>query len=191
MDSAPCWHNKRDSRNFPRRALLLFAPVGFVSFVVSCQQQPEIRLQQSKPGAALTSVIYTGDPDAAPQLVDGFFEIEEYSWRWTAQTFSVVLRPPGGVTGEKAALVVNLAIPAIEIDQLGRVTLTAGLGRSLLSPEIFTKPGSYTYTREISGALLTKENIRVDFRLDKAMRSPGPDVRELGIIVKSISLEPR
>jgi hypothetical protein len=157
-----------------------------------CQRpQPAILLHQAdKAGAALANVVYTGDPDAAPQLVDGFHEIEEYSWRWTAQRFSVVLRPPGGA-GESAILTMALALPDAEIGTLGDITLTAAIGPASLSPESYTRPGSYIYTREVPASLLRNEDIRIDFRLDKAMKPSAQDIRELGVIVKSIGLEPR
>ena len=159
---------------------------------MGCQREPEIVLHQTnKAGASLAAVVYTGDPGAAPQLIDGFHEIEEYSWRWTAQRFSVVLRPPGGATGESATLKVDLAFPDTEITKLGSVTLTAAIGPSFLAPETYTRPGPQTYTREIPPGLLTKEEVRVDFRLDKAIKATSQDVRELGVIVRSIGLEPR
>src|SRR5271170_4845137 len=101
MSSVPHRETLRDRRIVPLRSARHLGLAALVFLAVSCQRQQEILLQQApKPGAALTSVVYTGDPDSAPQLVDGFFQIEEYSWRWTAQSFSVVLRPPGGATGE-------------------------------------------------------------------------------------------
>jgi len=159
---------------------------------VDCQRPAAVLIRQTdKSGARLSSTVYTGDPNAAPQLVNGFFEIEEYSWRWTAQRFSVVLRPPGGATGESATLTAALAVSDAEIAKLGSVTLIAAIGLTSLSPETYTKPGSYTYTREVPASLLTKEEVRVDFRVDKAMKPGGQDIRELGVIVTSIGLEPR
>lgn len=142
-------------------------------------------------GAGLSSTVYTGDPNSAPQLIGGFFEIEEYSWRWTAQRFSVVLRPPRGATGASATLAVALAVSDAQIAKLGNITLSAAIGPTSLSPETYTKPGSYTYTREVPASAQTKEEVQVDFQLDKAMRPGGRDTRELGVIVASIGLEPR
>jgi hypothetical protein len=140
--------------------------------------------------AALSSTVYTGDPNSAPQLIGGFFQIEEYSWRWTAQRFSVVLRPPRGATGESATLAVALAVPDAVIAKLGNITLSAAIGPTSFSPETYTKPGSYTYKRDVPASLLTKEEVRVDFRLDKVMKPEGQDIRELGVVVTSIGLEP-
>jgi hypothetical protein len=135
--------------------------------------------------------VYTGDPDSARQLIEGFFQIEEFSWRWTAQRFSVVLRTPEGAAGESATLAVALAVPQAEIERLGKITLTAAIGADSLKPETFAKAGSYTYTRDVPAGVLKTENVRIDFRLDKAMKPGGNDLRELGVIVKSIGLEPR
>src|SRR5205823_1614725 len=107
------------------------------------------------------------------------------------QRFSVVLRPPDSPGGESATLTMALAFPESEIAKLGNVTLSAAIGPVNLAPETYTKAGPYTYTREVPASLLTKEEVRVDFRLDKAMQASSQDIRELGVIVRSIGLEPR
>jgi hypothetical protein len=157
-----------------------------------CQRPAAVLMRQSdSSAAALASTVYTGDPNSAPQLIDGFFEMEEYSWRWTAQRFSVVLRPPGGPMSESALLTVALAVPDSVIAKLGNITLSAAVGATSLSPETYIKPGSYTYKREVPASLLTKEEVRVDFQLDKVMKPAGQDIRQLGLVVTSIGLEPR
>lgn len=141
--------------------------------------------------ARLASTVYAGDPNAAPQLVGGFYGIEDYSWRWTAQRFAVVLRPPEGATGEAANLVVRLGIPEVVIKKLHSISLTARIGGAVLPPETYKQPGDYTYTHEVPANQLTSEEVRVDFQLDKVMPPSGQDIRELGIVVTSIGLEPR
>jgi hypothetical protein len=140
--------------------------------------------------AALSSTVYTGDPSAAPQLVAGFFRIEDYSWRWTTQQFSVILPSSGGM-GSGATLTVELSVPDVQIAHLGKMTLAASIGHEALSPETYTKPGRYTYKREVPASLLTNQEVRVDFHLDKAMEPAGQDQRRLGVIVSSIGLDPR
>jgi hypothetical protein len=175
-----------------RRQVIRACWPALALLAVDCQRPAALVLRQAdNAGASLSSIVYTGDPNSAPQLVRGFFEIEDYSWRWTAQRFSVVLRPPLGATGESATLTMALAVSDGVIAKLGNITLDAAIGPTSLSPETYTKSGSYTYIREIPASLLTKEEVQVDFRLDKAMKPDGRDIRELGIIVSSVGLEPR
>jgi hypothetical protein len=178
---------------FPlRRRVVQTCWPALALLAVNCQRPAAVLLRQAdNSGAGLSSIVYTGDPNSAPQLIKGFFEIEDYSWRWTAQRFSVILRPPAGATGESATLAMGLAVSDGVIAKLGNITLDAAIGSIALSPETYTKSGSYTYTREVSASLLTKEEVQVDFWLDKAMKPDGRDIRELGIIVSSVGLEPR
>ena len=136
------------------------------------------------------STVYTADPNAGPQLLSGFYQVEEYSWRWTTQRFSVVLRPPEGA-GAAANLVVQLVVPEVVIQKLRSITLSAAVRGVQLEPETYTKPGDYKYTRAIEPKLLESEESRIDFELDKVMPPAGQDVRQLGIVVSSIGLEPQ
>jgi hypothetical protein len=164
-----------------RRRLICACGLALALPTVDCQRPAAVLMRQTdNSGAGLPSTVYTGDPNSAPELIDGFFAIEEYSWRWTAQRFSVVLRPPDGPMGESATLAVALAVPDTVIAKLGNITLSAGIGPTSFSPETYIKPGSYAYKREVPASLLTRKEVRIDFRLDKAMKPGGQDIRELG-----------
>ena len=166
--------------------------IVLVLLAAGCASPKAIPAQQSAEARArLASTVYAGDPNSSPQLIGGFYGIEEYSWRWTAQRFAVVLRPPEGATGEAANLVVRLGIPEVVIQKLHRISLTAMVDGAALPPETYTQPGDYTYTREVPANRLTSEEVRVDFQLDRVMPPSGQDIRELGIVVTSIGLEPR
>jgi len=179
-------------RSPQRRQVIQACWPALALLAVDCQRPAAVALRQADNSrAGLSSIVYTGDPNSAPQLIRGFFEIEDYSWRWTAQRFSVVLRPPAGATGDSARLAMALAVSDGVIAKLGNITLSAAIGPTSLSPETYTKSGSYTYTREIPASLLTKEEVQVDFGLDKVMKPDSRDIRELGIIVSSVGLEPR
>lgn len=166
-------------------ALSLFAIPG-------CRSSPgSPAAHEQRSGAPLASLVYTSDPSQASQLLSGFYAIEEYSWRWTDQRFSVVLRPPDGVTSEDTNLVMHLTIPDIVIEKLHSVSLSAVIGNVRLGSETYAKPGPYVFTRRVAARLLNAEQTRVDFCLNKVMAPVGRDVRQLGIAVNSIALEPR
>src|SRR5216684_391037 len=46
-------------------------------------------------GSTPGSIVVMSDPRSSGQIVNGFYGIENQSWRWTAGKFSVLLRPPG------------------------------------------------------------------------------------------------
>src|ERR1039457_4839403 len=71
---------------------LAFAPLG-------CKRQ-----QTGQGASAMASTIHMGDPQTAPQLVSGFYGIEQNAWRWTGRRFSLVLRPRHWARARKAPL---------------------------------------------------------------------------------------
>ena len=97
------WPEMRSPR---RRQLIRACWPALALLAVDCQRPATLVLRQvDNADAGLSSIVYTGDPNSAPQLVRGFFEIEDYSWRWTAQRFSVGARARRpGATGESATL---------------------------------------------------------------------------------------
>ena len=169
---------------------LLGLPAILLLSLTGCRYKEPAESPPDQAAARLMSTVYTADPNAAPQLLSGFYQVEDYSWRWTGQRFSVVLRPPEGA-GRAANLVVQLAVPDVVIQKLHSITLSAAVRGAQLDPETYTKPGDYKYTRAIARKLLASEESRIDFQLDKVMPPAGQDVRQLGIVVTSIGLEPQ
>ena len=179
-------------RTLQRRyaAVLMAGLQTLIVAVVGCRSEAPVRPAPDQ-AARLASTVYTGDPNSEPQLISGFYGAEEYSWRWTAQRFSVVLRPPGGAIGEAANLVVRLSIPEVGIEKLHSISLSASIGGVTLAPETYTRSGDHSYVRAVAPHLLTSEEVRIDFQVDKVMPRVGRDDRQLGIVVTSIGLEPQ
>jgi hypothetical protein len=166
--------------------ILVFAPLG-------CKRKPKVRVQATEEEAPrMASTVSMGDPRSALQLTSGFYTIEQGSWRWTARQFAIVLRPPFGAAEKGAVLKMELAVPDPVIAQLRTVSVTASVNGHLLPPETYTRPGPYTYTRDVDASLMTGESVKVEFLLDKAIPPvTGGDQRELGIVARSIGLEPK
>jgi hypothetical protein len=137
----------------------------------------------------MVSTIHMGDPRTGTQLIGGFYGIEQSAWRWTWRRFSLVLRPPLGAAQKGATLQVRLTVPPVIVEKLKTITLSATIGGSALPPETYTQAGDYTYTRDVAPALLAGQSVRVDFQLDKSMPPSGADLRELGVVVLTASLE--
>jgi hypothetical protein len=165
---------------------LAFAPLG-------CKRKAKARIEITEEEAPrMASTVSMGDPRSEPQLVSGFYTIEQGSWRWTARQFTIVLRPPFGAAEKGAVLKMQLAVPQPVIAQLRAISLSATVNGHLLPPETYTKPGPYTYKRDVEAGLLAGESAKVEFELDKAVPPVmGGDLRELGIVAQSIGLEPK
>lgn len=123
----------------------------------------------------------------------GFYPPESGGFRWTQRVFSASFdlsnfsqtRDAGG-----PELRVRLEVPDNVIRQLGPVTLRTRTGGAWLKPETFSAPGDYLFRRSLADSWLTGETFQVDFILDKALQGSGSDARELGLVVRGISIEP-
>lgn len=161
---------------------LILAPAGCKSKKVKVQSTEE-------EAPRMASAVSMGDPKAETQLVTGFYGVEAGAWRWTAKQFTLVLRPPTGAAEKGGKLQLKLTVPPVVTEKLKTVSLSATANGAPLSPESYTQPGDYVYTREIPASALTGESVKIDFQLDKAIPPSGGDLRELGMIVLNASLE--
>jgi len=155
------------------------------------RRHPRVETIEESPGGpstAVASTINMGDPRSSTQLVKGFHSIEQNAWRWTAGSFSVMLQPPPGAP-QSVNLVVSFGLPEPVIDKLKSVTLSATYNGAALPSETFSTPGDHVYLKPVPASAMTTNVARADFTLDKFLPAGAVDQRELGIVVKSISLE--
>jgi hypothetical protein len=136
----------------------------------------------------LASTIYAGDPNAAAHFAKGFYEVEANAWRWTGKEFAVDLSAPLHSDEKGAQLVMKLAVPDAVIQKLGSVQLTAAIQGYNLEPQIYTKAGQYTYTRDVPPDKLPSDVVRIDFAVDHTLPPTETDRRQLGIIVSEVGL---
>ena len=140
-------------------------------------------------GQVLATTVFAGDPNIASHFVKGFWGIEDNSWRWTAKDFSVDLSAPLHSEQRGAQLVMKLAVPDPVIQKLNSVQLSASIDGFKADPQTFTKPGQYTYTRDVPAEKMHETApVRIDFSLDHAIPADANDHRELGIIVTEVGL---
>lgn len=137
----------------------------------------------------IASMINAADPRASLQLTKGFYDIESGAWRWTARNFSATLHPPKDAAQKGARLVLKFAISDVVLEKLKKMRLSATVSGLELPPEDYTKPGEYTFTRDVPPAALKSDAVPVDFTLDKALPPSASDQRELGVIVSAIGFE--
>jgi hypothetical protein len=173
----------------PMAAALLVAYMAFAP--VACKRHRRVTVQTEEEAPALATVLHVADPQAAAQLVSGFYGIEQNSWRWTAGKFSVMLRPPRTATVKGATLQLKFTVPEVVIAKLKALSLSAAVSGTPLSPESYTQAGEFTYSRDVPASLLAGESTKVDFSLDKTMPPTATDQRELGVIVTTVGLNPK
>jgi hypothetical protein len=140
--------------------------------------------------APLLSNVAMNDPNAGAQLLSGFYAVENNVWRWTAGTFSVLLKTPPAAGQRGATLTVSLSIPDGVIQKLKGNGITASINGTVLKSEKYDTPGSYVFSADVLASMLTADSVRVDFTVDKTMRPDG-DKRDLGIIANSVGISTR
>ena len=140
-------------------------------------------------GPTLQTMLQVGDPNAAPQLIKGFHDVEAGSWRWTMGKFSVTLSPPPKASERGARLVLRLMVPEPVIQKLTSMKLSASLDGVALAEETYTKAGLYVYSQDVPAQALAKRVVTVDFALDKFLPPGEADQRELGLVVTAVGFE--
>lgn len=163
-------------------AALAFAPLG-------CKQQKvATRPTVEETASRLASTVHMGDARSAGQLLSGFYGIENNAWRWTGKRFTVALGTPAGAAQKGAVLELKLTVPPVTIEKLQSVTLSGSVNGTALAPETYSRPGQYSYRRDVPASALAGDTVKASLQLDKAMPPAGADARELGIIVSSAAL---
>jgi hypothetical protein len=150
----------------------------------------KIRVEQTEEDSAtLASVIHMSDTRAAPQLLKGFYGIEEKSWRWTMGQFAVALRPPRNAALNGATLHFKFTLPEAVLAKVKTVSLSASVNGTPLSRETYTQPGDFDYSRDVDAKLLAGDAVNVEFTLDKFLPAGSVETRELGVIATSVGFE--
>jgi hypothetical protein len=163
--------------------------VALLASAPACKRR-KVRVETTEEsGQSLAAVVNVGDPKASPQLLRGFYDIEGGAWRWTKAKFSVTLRPPLNASQKGATLQFKFAIPDAVISHLKDVTLSGNVNGFALQPETYTKPGDYTYSRDVPASALTGDAVTAEFALDKFLAPGQVDQRELGVVATSIGFE--
>lgn len=158
---------------------------------LACNRHKRVTVQTEEEGPTLATIVHVADPQAAAQLLNGFYGVEQNSWRWTAGKFSVVLRPPRTAAAKGATLQLKFTVPEVVIAKLKALSLSASVNGTPLRPESYTLPGEFTYSRDVPAGLLAGESAKVDFSLDKTMPPTAGDQRELGVVVTTVGLDPK
>jgi hypothetical protein len=173
------------------RLTAAFALIAIVAIAPACRIKKKARGAVIEDDGQLASIVNVADPRAAVQLVRGFHNLENDSWRWTMKNFTVALHPPAGSAQSGAHLELKFTIPAVIFDRLGPITITGRVGAIALAPETYSQAGEATYARDIPASALGGDAVSLDFSVDKAIPPSVQDGRELAIIVTTVGLTPK
>jgi len=168
-----------------RAAFALLIAVGFAG----CHRDRRVRVQTDEEPPRLAMMLSVADPRAATQLINGFYSLENNSWRWTAGKFTVMLRPPRAAETNGAVLKFKFNLPEAVLSKVKTLAISANVNGTALSPESYTQPGEYTYTREVPPKAFTGDAAKVEFTLDKFLPPSSSDLRELGVIATMVGFE--
>lgn len=177
-----------------RRIMRILPVLPFVALLAATgckREQKAIERATVEEQPELAAFVHVADPKTSFQLLEGFYALEGNSWRWTAKKFSVVLRAPAAAAQKGATLKLKLNVPEAVASRIGPQTLTAEAGGVTLAPQRLEKAGDYEYVRDVPAHAFTRDNLIVNFALDKALPPGDVDQRELGIIVIAVGLDPK
>lgn len=156
--------------------------------LAGCRPKPKTIIEDE--AAALVQSIEMGSAVHAPQLLAGFFNIEDNRWRWTGRRFSANLRPPLRASLQGCTLIFEFTYPEPVAAKLGTIHLTAQVDSHPLPTTTYTKPGAYTFEARVPKEWLQEDAVKVEFTLDKALPPAGAEHRELGLIATRLGFRP-
>lgn len=126
----------------------------------------------------------TGDLRSKPQLLSGWYPIEDGAWRWMAKQAEVVLHTPAepGLSFE-----MQLFFPPGYMQSAGGpVTVSVRVNDKPLTKLSYVTPGSYRLTAMVPAGLATFPTSTVNIRLNRVLPLSGSERRELGAIVTEL-----
>ncbi len=124
------------------------------------------------------SYLRMNDPEAADQLLAGFYAIEDHNpWRWMSQQAAVVLRSPD----QAARFSMVFSIP----DPAPARHITVSFDGVVVTSETYPGPGRYMLSAPVQ--ITSNATPQVVISVDKGFYAPG-DQRRLGIIVQELGL---
>ncbi len=123
-------------------------------------------------------------------MLEGFYPLEQRLWCWTSRKFAVSLAAPPPVPDLPVELALQFTLPAVIIERLGPITLTAHIGGVEVGSRLYEQPGvGLDFNAEIPDALLANDETVVEFELDKSLIADEEPKRELGIVFLSAALQ--
>lgn len=127
-------------------------------------------------------------PSVTNQLV-GFHKAEASGWRWTERRFAMTLPMAELPPETQGHLILQLYVPQPVLSKLHDVTLSASVNGHILTAATYRRAGKQDFEAKFPASWLNPQANRFDFTLDKALPPSKSDVRELGIILVTATLQ--
>jgi len=125
------------------------------------------------------------DRDWTVALLEGWHQMEDGHFRWTARRFSVRLTMARPAPWRMLAL--SFHLPERHLRALGPVTMQASVNGRALDAQTFAAPGDQRYLARLPEGLAECGSLEIGFELDKALGPTPQDRRELGVVVSFAS----
>jgi hypothetical protein len=137
---------------------------------------------------AMAPHIKMGDVRSKPQLVSGWYPIEDGAWRWMAKQAEVVLRTPpeSGGSFEMAFFLP----PGLFQGGGSPVTVSIRVNDKPLIKRSYFASGTYRLTAVVPAGLTAIAASTVSIGLNRALPPSASDLRELGAIVTELGFVP-
>ena len=132
----------------------------------------------------LPSYLLLGDIRSRPQLVSGWYMIEDGAWRWMAPEAEAVLRP---LPDPAAQFELRLFFPPDFMRRAGSpVTVSVMLNGKPLTGAIYYEPGSHRVVQNVPRESLTWPTTNVSIRVNPFLPPDSTDQRALGAVVEGL-----
>lgn len=171
------------------RRLTIVAAAALLALSPACSKKKPVQYIEEG-GGQLSAAVNVADPKTAIQLLRGFHDVENNSWRWTTSKFAFAFRPPrdAGVVG--ATLFLDFVLPDVVLQKVNETKLTATVDGKALEPQAYKTVGPQRFERTVPAEMLKGDVVTVEFSLDKFLPAGSVELRELGIIVNAAGLQP-
>ena len=125
-----------------------------------------------------------GDLRSRPQLLSGWYAIEDGAWRWMGRQAEVMLRAPAGAP---ARFAMQLFFPPNHMARAnGPVTVAVSMNGKPLARQTYSEPGSYRLLVTVPAGRPAFPADKVTIRLSRAVPPSGSELRELGAVVTEL-----
>ena len=130
------------------------------------------------------SYLNLGDIRTRPQLLSGWYAVEDGGWRWMAKEAKVELRRPAD---PQPGFEVELFFPPDYMKRVGGfVTVYVTLNDQPLIRQSYAQAGGHRLAAPVPRERLASPVVRVGIRLSRAMPPSGSEQRELGAVVSRL-----
>ncbi len=161
----------------PALGALLIACLGLSLLTAACKPSAPVKVAP----AATLSYVETGDLRARPQLLSGWYGIENGSWRWMARQAEATLVVPNK---PELAFELRLFFPPEHMQKAGGpITVAVLFDGQPFAEETYPSPGGYTLKKTVPPGLFQASSVKLTIRLDRAVPAGAADHRELGAVV--------